>query len=357
VGPVLAISIILLVSPALGAGKLKIRGVVVDEKGNPIEGARVIAGFGQVIEMIPTTRAGERRVIVRETQDPDPYFYSNANSMIPGNYIILINMKNPQFKRETYSDKDGRWGIFFLEPGRYRLTAFTGEMMSKTQILEVRQDAEEVKLVVDTRAIAVLIQVKKFINKRDYDSAIKMLQWYKEHFPNSRQLENAVYWSAYSRYQLCDFTKSSKKIRRISLEAIKDLEFLVKKFPDGEWVDDARILHIEFAHKLFDLGVKKYKNHIISEVYACGEKDIDIKIAALDALLDIDRDRAVDYMLELLVKPGHNELKQKVIFLLGSRQVKEAVTSLTRLAQADPDPMVKQSALYWLKKIKPPKSK
>lgn len=83
---------------------------------------------------------------------------------------------------------------------------------------------------------------------------------------------------------------------------------------------------------------------------ACSAADADTKIAALNALQQMDPERAAPVLKRVLAKrdSGSTCLRRKALFLLAQQGREEDVDVLLQSARTDPDAEVREQAVFWL---------
>lgn len=344
--------LILLAFPLVSRGSARIWGVVVDEKGKPVKNAFITAEYWtnplvKQEEFHKTTRRSERQYIdLAYLTSTDPAFSdTRGNQQVP-------EAELPQARRETHADDRGKWFINYVRKGSWRITAYTDERMSLPLYLKVADDPHEINLTINITSTRILFEVKRFIYGRNFQKAIESLAWFKNRFPRSKNLENASYWLAYCRYKLSEDTAAEKDKKKISIEAIKNLDELIGHFPNGEWTDDAKILRIEFAQTLVKLGEDKYKKYITDAVQSGDKSESDIKIAALAALITIDKKVAIARLIDIIKKEKDAEVRKKAIFILATNKIKVAIPVIQKAAEKDNDESVRSAAALWLNYLK-----
>jgi HEAT repeat protein/TolA-binding protein len=84
----------------------------------------------------------------------------------------------------------------------------------------------------------------------------------------------------------------------------------------------------------------------------CDDED-DIRVAALNAMLHMDADRALPVLKTVLEKrdEGSTCLRRKAIFLISQKHGAETEDILLDAARRDPDPEVRQQAVFWLSQV------
>ena len=87
--------------------------------------------------------------------------------------------------------------------------------------------------------------------------------------------------------------------------------------------------------------------------FECGDGDMDTRLAALNALITMDADKAMPILIPVL----HNrdecsvELRRKAVFLISQHDTDETVELLYGAAHDDPDEEVRHQAVFWLGQV------
>ncbi len=128
---------------------------------------------------------------------------------------------------------------------------------------------------------------------------------------NPAEADAALYWKAWT---------ESRLSRRG--DALQTLRGLVSNFPKSAWIDDAKALEIE-------LKGKKGQGGSTSEQ---GD-DEDLKLYALDGLMQVDPDRAVPILERFLAADHSMKLKERALFVLaqsGTPRARQILLDLVR---------------------------
>src|SRR5439155_750043 len=85
---------------------------------------------------------------------------------------------------------------------------------------------------------------------------------------------------------------------------------------------------------------------------SCDDDD-DIRIAALNAVLQMDPDRAVPLLKTVLARrdEGSACLRRKAVFLLSQKRTDETSSLLLSAVRSDPDREVREQAVFWLSQV------
>jgi HEAT repeat protein len=78
--------------------------------------------------------------------------------------------------------------------------------------------------------------------------------------------------------------------------------------------------------------------------------DVDTRVAALNALLQMDTEQAMPILMDVLERRDacSVELRRKAVFLVSQHETRETVDILLRAVREDPDEEVRQQAVFWL---------
>jgi HEAT repeat protein len=79
----------------------------------------------------------------------------------------------------------------------------------------------------------------------------------------------------------------------------------------------------------------------------------DLRIAAINGLLQMDADKAVPLLRTVLARRDacHRALRRKAVFILSQKHTAETEDILLDVAQHDPDSDVRQQAVFWLSQV------
>jgi hypothetical protein len=137
--------------------------------------------------------------------------------------------------------------------------------------------------------------------------------------------EGATYWKAYAQNRLGRRT-----------DALATLDALLKAYPTGRWANDAKALQVE---------VKQAAGQVVRPEQ---EVDEDLKLIALNSLLQTDADKAVP-MLETFLKGSSSpKLKERALFVLAQVDSSQARTALAAVAKGQANPDLQIRAIRYL---------
>lgn len=309
-----------------GRGDLFMSGFVRNEDGSPKVGAKVVAVFGRRKESIPTSSI-----------PPSPY--------PPRFFVDRLNIK-----RETITDEKGKWTLRFLKKGKWIVSAFSKERMSEMTDVLLNANKKNVELILTRSAASILIEAKTAIYNEDYEKAIQILPWFISYFPDSRELESALFWISHTYDRLGRSKEDRREAISLETKALPFLDRLISEFPGSDWADDAEILRIDVGLRLYQMGHRKYAEVIEKGLTINDRSKIDIKLAALDALLRMDQTRAIGLLSDIALDDPDPSVRKKVVLILGQSRAKEAISLLEKVAEKDSESSVRKAAAIWLER-------
>jgi hypothetical protein len=142
---------------------------------------------------------------------------------------------------------------------------------------------------------------------------------------NGPQTDAALYWKAYA--------ENKRGKRDSALTTIADLK---KRFPQSRWIKDSAALEIE---------VRQSTGHPANPD---NENDEDLKMLALQGIMQSDPVRGVPKVESFLNGPGNAKLKSKALFLLGQNGSPQAREVLAKIARGQSNPDLQRKAVEYL---------
>jgi hypothetical protein len=205
----------------------------------------------------------------------------------------------------------------------------------------------------EKKAADMFKKAKQSVYRKDWSKAMKQLQTIVETYSDTKLTDDSLYWLSYSMNQLSQTFENLDKILETQKEALSQLELLMRRYPSSKWIDYAKLLRVDIADNLVKKGFKQYK-YILNG--ASKDPDIEVKLAALDALLHVDKEKAFP-ILEKIIRTNKNpELKEKTIFILSQIRDSRVIPLLADVALKDTDKKIREKAIFWLGQIRGPES-
>ncbi|MEP7325761.1 MAG: HEAT repeat domain-containing protein [Gemmatimonadota bacterium] len=213
------------------------------------------------------------------------------------------------------------------------------------------------------------------LQRNDFTRAVSLFHQVRDRYPRSEYAPVAYYWEAFALYRSGgdNNLKTGRDILRLQRERFPDV---YSKGGDSQALE-TRICGVLASHGDADCA------RVISESATstatgtssststttstntttttsggrnagrCQDEDDDMRVAALNALLQMDADRAVPILRRVLARRDacSEVLRRKAIFLVSQKQTAETEDILLGAARTDPDDEVRQQAVFWLSQV------
>lgn len=269
---------------------------------------------------------------------------------VSGARVIAVSEDRPDIKREAKTNEQGKWALRFLRKGKWIVSALSTEMMSEFKDVLLNTNQKGIILVLTKTAVEFVIEAKTAIYNENSNKAIQILSWFIEYFPESRELGGALFWISYTYDRLSRNNKNRAEAIRLKQKALPYLDRLITDLPKSKWRDAAEILQITITLRLYQLGHRQYTGIIENGLLIQDQERIDIKLAAIDALMHIDWARAFSLLSDIVLNHPDPIVRKKAVLILGKSRTKEALTLLKQIAKHDPESTVRKTAVIWLER-------
>jgi len=188
-------------------------------------------------------------------------------------------------------------------------------------------------------------QARQALNEDEYRRAATRFRNVYEEYESSRYAADALYWRAFALYRL----DRSKYLRR----ALEALELRRERFPEAAMRDEARDLATRLRGELARRGDADAAERVARAAEHETQHDEELKMATLQALLNMKSDRAVPLLQKVLPQTDSSaELRCQAVFLLAEHgETDEVADTLLEVYRNDPDPKVRQNAIFWLSQV------
>jgi HEAT repeat protein len=137
--------------------------------------------------------------------------------------------------------------------------------------------------------------------------------------------EAALYWKAYAE------NKEGQQAR-----ALETCAELAHTYPRGKWISECDALRIEIRGK---------SGHPVSPQ---AEQDEDLKLLALNSLMQQDQARALPVIQQILAGNSSDRIKERALFVLSQSDSKEAQDILAQTARGQSNPALQRKAIQML---------
>ena len=227
---------------------------------------------------------------------------------------------------------------------------------------------------------------RQALNQNEYDRAADLFRSIRDRYPRSTYVANTYYWQAFALYR----TGSDDNLRaaRTALQAQAD------RYPKATTSRDARVLLRRIQGELARRGDSDAAEDVSRDadlvaptapaiaaapgtptiaaapptpsapmvisgrpgVHNGGcddDDDDDMRIAALNAVLQMDPDRAVPLLKTVLARrdAGSACLRRKAVFLVSQKRSDQTTAILLNAVRTDPDQEVREQAVFWLSQV------
>ena len=204
---------------------------------------------------------------------------------------------------------------------------------------------------------------REAMSRGDYKRAAEIFHRIPERYPQSTYAGQAMYYEAYSLYRSGDEDDLNAARNRL-----KELKL---RYPAVAKSDGATLLTRvcgELAKRgdescAADISSKAEgsndvtggETRTIGQGRSCpsDDDDNDDRIAALNALMQMDADRAMPILKKVLERrdPCSAGLRRKAVFLVSQKRTDETANILMNVARSDPDQEVREQAVFWLSQV------
>jgi HEAT repeat protein len=229
-------------------------------------------------------------------------------------------------------------------------------------------------------ADSVYRRAREMLNRRDYRTAASLFGQIPERFPRSGYAPDAFYWQAFALYRI----GGDRELRQ-GMEALRRQR---ERFPKAATHGDAAALERRIQGELARRGDSEAAADIASAAEAagapvspvppvpptppeppappepprsrhehehsgCSGSDDDMKVAALNALQQMDASKARPVLRKVLARrdTGSVCLRRKAVFLVAQQNVPGTEDLLLESVRTDPDSDVREQAVFWLSQV------
>jgi HEAT repeat protein len=196
---------------------------------------------------------------------------------------------------------------------------------------------------------------REAMGRGDYKRAAEIFHRIPERYPQSAYAGQAMYYEAYSLYRSGgdeDLSSARDKLKELKQRDAK------------VWKNDGAVLLTRVCGELAKRGDENCAADIertaqndppVQKAGSCPDEDdeTDDRIAALNALLQMDADRAMPILKKVLERRDacSTGLRRKALFLVSQKRTAETANILMNAARSDPDPEVREKAVFWLSQV------
>jgi HEAT repeat protein len=219
---------------------------------------------------------------------------------------------------------------------------------------------------------------REALNRGEWKRASDLFADVQKKFPQSQYVPDAMYYQAFSLSRT-----GNERDLRTALRVIEDQQ---RRFPKASTGNDAGTLATRIRGALAQRGDREATSALIdaasdgtdlsdgatdpaeasrkdrdrakrgaSRAAGCADEDddSDMRIAALNALLQMDSERAIPILKQVLARRDECSvaLRRKAVFLVAQKESDESADILLAAARNDPDLEVRRQAVFWLSEV------
>ena len=191
---------------------------------------------------------------------------------------------------------------------------------------------------------------RELLNRNEYRRAAAMFGQIVSRYPASAYAADALYWRAFALYR----SGGEDDLR----EALRALATQRSRYPKATTTADASALEVRIHGVLAQRGDASSAAAVstsASEATRCSTGDdkddeSDVRAAALNALLQMDTERALPIIKKVLARRDacSLSLRRKAVFLLSQKPTSETESLLLDVMQRDPSHGVREEAVFWM---------
>ena len=201
---------------------------------------------------------------------------------------------------------------------------------------------------------------REALSRGDYKRAAEIFHGIPERYPQSAYTTSgqALYYEAFALYRSGDLSTARERLNQLKARfpkmAKSDGASLLTRVC-GELAkqgDESCAMSIDSTAR----GGSDVATRVGSQGRNCSpdaDEDSDDRIAALNALLQMDTERAMPILKQVLARRDACSvaLRRKAVFLVSQKKTPETANILMTAARSDPDQEVREQAVFWLSQV------
>jgi len=199
---------------------------------------------------------------------------------------------------------------------------------------------------------------RQLLNRGRYPEAARAFNDLIKRYPRSSYTPDAHYWAAFALYRTGDHSNLLAAAALLETQASRypraatrgDGDALLARV-EGEMARRGDSDAAQWVQAHASVAVGADSTHV--SVAACPNEDDDPRIAAMNALMQMDAANAVPVIQQVLARrdPCSVELRRKAVFVLSQKRSDQTEDILLSVARSDPDADVRGQAVFWLSQV------
>ncbi|HUP19609.1 MAG TPA: HEAT repeat domain-containing protein, partial [Gemmatimonadota bacterium] len=194
---------------------------------------------------------------------------------------------------------------------------------------------------------------REALSRGNYREAARLFRRIVDEEPGSEHAPDALYWQAFSLYRAGGQDALDEAVHALNLQA--------ERYPDAATRGDAQALMVRIRGALARRGDAEAAESVgrtAEGAAGCPVEDDDVRLAALNALMEMDPERAVPILEKVLALRGacSLQLRRHAVFIVAESDTERATDILLDVARNDPDAEVRVAAVHWLSEVESPRA-
>lgn len=186
------------------------------------------------------------------------------------------------------------------------------------------------------------------MTRGEYRGAAEMFARLVERYQRSTYAGDALYWQAFNLYRVGGERNLGRALRALERQAEAYRDASTRRNREAEQ------LYTRIRGQLARLGDPDAAAGISEDAQdPCDTPEQELRVAALNALLQMDAERAMPILQGVLERRDEcsAELRRKATFLISQHETPAVVDILMEVADNDPDMEVRRQAVFWLSQV------
>jgi HEAT repeat protein len=200
---------------------------------------------------------------------------------------------------------------------------------------------------------------RQALNRADYAAAASLYGDLATRYPGSARAGDALYWAAFALYKNDNLDRArgllvTQQQRHPKAATLHDGDALLARIQAALAKQGDADAAAWLAARARQAGGSGGRGAAAPTASCPSEnEDDDVRIAALNGLLQMDPENAVPILKKVLARRDACSagLRRKAVFIVSQKQTGETEDVLLDAAQHDPDPEVRQQAVFWLSQV------
>jgi TolA-binding protein len=194
---------------------------------------------------------------------------------------------------------------------------------------------------------------REMLNRSDFTRAAELFGDIGRKYPKSAYAADALYYRAFSLYR----AGGTDDLR----QALSSLDTQLSRYPKAKTAGDADELRVRIRGTLAKRGDASSAAAIssaASDTTSCArgavrDDENDVRVAAMNALLQMDSESAMPIIRQVLQKRDGCTavLRKKAVFLLSQKRSNDTEALLSDVIRNDPSSAVREDAIFWMGSI------